>query len=517
MGQIVGVLFAILVGLMSVPSLITWQTQAKNSVNAASIAQQARQLIPASTQYIQTNAVALQASATTSTPVTVTVEQLQAAGVLSGAFKPTNLYNQTWQLQVLQPTAGNLQGMIITTGGDAISDMQAMQIARLTGYEGGFFPKNDSGIYAGGAANAYGANWGPLSAAGYTNQAGHLAMLINFNKNELNDNRLYRNSVPGQPQLNTMTTPILMSSVQTKDADCGAKGAIAADNTGALLICVESASIMKWRSPGSVYWKDPVSNFASLPTTGDDVGAVRMTIDTGRAFMWSGTIWSPLAVDQNGNLSVPGNLRVNTAIGVGNSATSTAGASCTTGSVAQSTTGGILYCDVNTMTYAEATNGEVVANTMQITGVFNEGDACPRGTADNGRIGRKADGTPLYCQSGRWATQEPGRTVQQSIDHYVGRMTWPQDTDATSPVSCSLIDCSTGGANFAIQYTVSGTTGIHTLMARNWNGSSWSSWFVACNLNAALQCNYGMTHQVTGAGILRAGGGSLMKLFAWAN
>lgn len=303
MAPILGALFAILIGLLSVPSLISWQNQAKNNVNAASIAQQARQVVLASSQYIQANAATLQATATASTPVTVSVAQLQAAGLLPEAFKATNLYNQTWQLQVLQPTAGNLQGLAITTGGEAISDVQAMQVAKLIGYEGGFFPKNDTGLYPGGANNAHGASWGPLSAAGYTRQAGHIALLINFNNGQLTDHRLYRNAVPGQPQLNTMTTPLIMASTQTQDAACGTKGAIAADSTGGLLVCQSS----QWKSPGSAYWKDPVANYASLPAT-DPVGAVRMTVDTGRAYMWTGGGWAALAVDQDGNLTVPGTL-----------------------------------------------------------------------------------------------------------------------------------------------------------------------------------------------------------------
>lgn len=312
MAPILGALFAILVGILSVPSLINWQNQAKNNVNAGSVAQQSRQIIQASTQYIQTNATALQATATASTPVTVSIAQLQAAGLLPAAFKATNLYNQTWQLQVLQPTAGNLQGLAVTTGGAPLSDTQAMLVAKLVGYEGGFFPKNDTGMYPGGAGNAYGANWGPLSATGYTNQAGHMALLINFSSGQLTDNRLYRNAVPGQPQLNTMTTPLIMASVQTENATCPTLSAFASDNTGALLTCSTSPTGNIWKKAGSSSWLAPVANYASLPAAGDPVGAVRMTIDTGRAFMWTGTSWWPLAADQNGNLAVPGNISANT-------------------------------------------------------------------------------------------------------------------------------------------------------------------------------------------------------------
>ena len=335
MAPILGVIFAILIGLASLPSLIAWQTQAKNNVNATTVAQQARQFIQASTQYIQTNNTTLQATATSSTPVIVTVGQLQAAGNLPSAFRTTNLFNQTWQLEVLQPTAGNIQSLITTTGGAVISDNQAIQIARLIGFEGGFFPKNDTGQYPGGASNAYGASWGPLPSAGYTSQAGHLALLINFNNGQLTDNRLYRNAVPGQPQLNTMTTPIIMASVQSENAACSTQGSFARDSTGATLNCVTTSTGLLWKKAGSSYWRDPVATYSALPS-GDPSGSVRITIDTGRAFMWSGSSWTPLAADQNGNLSIPGNLDANTLLPRLKAAENTSCASYPEGTIAQS-------------------------------------------------------------------------------------------------------------------------------------------------------------------------------------
>lgn len=39
------------------------------------------------------------------------------------------------------------------------------------------------------------------------------------------------------------------------------------------------------------YIGDPVPDFASLPPTGNSVGEVRLTLDTGRLYWWTGTIW----------------------------------------------------------------------------------------------------------------------------------------------------------------------------------------------------------------------------------
>lgn len=51
------------------------------------------------------------------------------------------------------------------------------------------------------------------------------------------------------------------------------------------------------------YWKDPVASWASLPTTGNSVGDTRMVTGLGFAFTWNGTTWTPLAADQNGNMT----------------------------------------------------------------------------------------------------------------------------------------------------------------------------------------------------------------------
>ena len=51
------------------------------------------------------------------------------------------------------------------------------------------------------------------------------------------------------------------------------------------------------------YWKDPVASWALLPTTGNSVGDARTVTGLGLAFTWNGTTWTPLAADQNDNMT----------------------------------------------------------------------------------------------------------------------------------------------------------------------------------------------------------------------
>lgn len=363
MSEILGVLFAIFVGIMVIPKFADYQTASNNNTRLAVTAQQQKQLNAAATTYAQQNSVAIQAVATATTPAVITVAMLQAAGnLLPASFSATNPFGQTWQVEVLQPTAGNLQALAMSTGGTALSDVQATKVATIVGATGGFIPQNDSGLYPGAAANAYGAFAGwTIPTTNYTSvTGGHPAALLTFNNGQLTDNRLYRNLIPGQSQLNTMNTPLIMGAgtVQTSGGACAATdlGTLARDSGGKVLMCDGS----NWKQQGSAFWGDPVQRvtdpdgaggITGLSTTTCNAslaGQVRMvlqnaagtTLTPPRDYACDGSAWKPVGIDDQGLLMIPG--------------------------------------------------------------VVTEGAACPNGEADNGRVGRDATGLLLSCQSGIW-------------------------------------------------------------------------------------------------------------------
>lgn len=214
MSEVIGLLFAILIATVMIPKLSSYSQDANDNTRMAATAEQHKVFIDASTQYIKQYSANLQAQATATTPAVVTVPMLQSVKLLNGAFNSVNPYGQTWQTQVLQPSAGNLQALVVSTGGTTMNDKTASKIAGLVGQAGGLVPKNDSGIYPGGAANAYGSFSGwVLPTANYTSvSGGHLAALISFNNGQLSSNYLYRNAVAGQPQLNRMGTDLDLNS-----------------------------------------------------------------------------------------------------------------------------------------------------------------------------------------------------------------------------------------------------------------------------------------------------------------
>jgi hypothetical protein len=76
---------------------------------------------------------------------------------------------------------------------------------------------------------------------------------------------------------------------------------------------------------------------------------------------------------------------------------------------------------------------------IQITNVVVEDTACP----ENGRIARDANGTPLFCQSGRWSyatvsggryvcadTEECGFTIKEKIEGDIAKLYFYKRNDS---------------------------------------------------------------------------------------
>ncbi len=234
---------SLLAGVLTVAFVIlfmNYQKQGNLNMQVAATAQQATQFNTAVQSYITQYSSNISAVATASTPATITVAMLQApaVGLLPSSFSATNPFGQTWQAQVLQPTAGNLNALALGTGGTQLTDQVASRVAALIGAPGGFIPLNDSGTWPTGASTAQGAYAGwSLPTAGFTGIAGgNIASLLTFSNGQFVSNYLYRNNV-GNTSLNTMNTPIIMASTQTIGGACATNGAIAQNGTGLALTC----------------------------------------------------------------------------------------------------------------------------------------------------------------------------------------------------------------------------------------------------------------------------------------
>lgn len=326
------------------------------------IAAHTRSVGEATNAYIKDNYGVIAGVATATQPVLVRVADLVSTGYLSPGFSTYNAKGQAVCSLVLEPTAGKLAALVVADGGNAIDDLSLGQLAATIGGSG-------AGIYSDAPSVVRGAIGGFSFAVGAFANPNHLgqrcdgtggsvllgagrpAMALWFADGAGNESTLYRNAVPGNPELNTMNTPILLGvgSVQVAEAACTPDGALARDASGAVLSCVSSV----WKKAGSSFWQDPVPNFASLPACDamalNHTRVVR-TPTTGvgpRGYTCDGAgTWRALAIDDSGNITVPGRANVNqlegnlqvTSVGV-------AGAACSSvGRIAMSAAGDLLTC-----------------------------------------------------------------------------------------------------------------------------------------------------------------------------
>lgn len=299
MRDLYGVALAAMFTLLLMVLPMRMQSVAQQGQRQTVTAQEAQQIEQAAEGYVKAYSTQLLGATSATQSAAVTVTMLVNTGYLNQGTAAVNPYNQTWQVEVMQPTPGQLQAFVTTTGGAPLDDNVASNIVQKIGAAGGWYPQDKAGIYP--TKTIVGAAWSvPLGNWPLT--AGALAAYVNLSE-DTNSDYLYRNAVPGDPDDNTMHTPLIMADVETAGAACSTTGAISQDGTGALVSCQAGL----WTEV-SGSWKQPVATYTALPASGNSSGDVRLTEDTDRAFAWTGSTWQALAVDQNGNLSVPNTI-----------------------------------------------------------------------------------------------------------------------------------------------------------------------------------------------------------------
>ncbi|MFC5474046.1 shufflon system plasmid conjugative transfer pilus tip adhesin PilV [Paraherbaspirillum soli] len=350
---------ALAIGAMMILGLSVMIDRSLDDTKGQQTALYQAQVATAAGKYISENYAALVSKASQTAAVTINVDALKNTGHLSRNFSLTNAYNQTPCVLVLKTPEGRLDALVVTEGGDAIAEKDIAYIASNAGQGGGYFDyakpmqaKGAFGSWAVSAGSTPALNSFLSQACKKTADQGHLATALFYDSDgKLATDFVYRNKVDGHPELNEMTTPLKLPKVASENGSddmCGAtvlnsNGRVAVNANGAVLSC--QAGI--WTRSGAGSWKEPVPDYESLPPGGPGstnvVGDVRMVTKQNVAFTWTAdSIWSPLAVDQNGNLNVPKRLTVNDML---IQAQITAGTSCDkNGLIAVDSTGMAISC-----------------------------------------------------------------------------------------------------------------------------------------------------------------------------
>jgi prepilin-type N-terminal cleavage/methylation domain-containing protein len=301
---------------------------------------QQAQLVAAAARYVTANYADLVAGTGGGAVTAVSVAQLKTAGFLPAGFAATNPYQQSACVLVRQPSAGRLDALVAGYGGTAIPDRAIAAVAMMAGQGGGYVSAALPGTARGSSWELVTTAYQGVACAGTTvlngaaaHDGGHLVSSLFYDgPGQLSTDFLYRDTVPGRPQLNQMNTALAFAgaALVTPGTACGSAAAIGIDSASRTVVTCGADGL--WQAAST--WKAPVTNFEDLPTAGNTTGDVRMVTTLNRGFAYSGSAWVALAVDESGNLHVPGTVYGDTAIVSGGTVTAEKTITSTHGGIA---------------------------------------------------------------------------------------------------------------------------------------------------------------------------------------
>ncbi len=282
------------------PSVVGMQHQAFTDQVAKVEAGQLATITDAALQYEYGYMASLSAPGSTHT---VSVQTLIQQGYLPAGTSAVDAMGDPISVEYQADSSGNVTGYVVAQGNYRYPDPDAGEILLDLGDRGGYVPKVPISGQVAGTIYGTGNTWQSPAPAGIG--PGSIDVRVESNAAQQADDSRFLWRVPAPTAAgNTMSTPLILGAVETPGAACSNTGAIAQDGTGALVSCQGGT----WQSVGGGHWRAPVATFGALPASGNQDGDVRLTLDTDRAFAWNGSSWNALAVDQNGDLTVPRHL-----------------------------------------------------------------------------------------------------------------------------------------------------------------------------------------------------------------
>ncbi|WP_301233363.1 shufflon system plasmid conjugative transfer pilus tip adhesin PilV [Pandoraea cepalis] len=319
-----------------------------------------------------------------------------AASLPASFSANSNIYNQTYSLRVYKSGANQLDAVVVTTGGQAISEGSMKRIANRLGGPGGYIP-TAAPSQAQGTSGAWAINWANF---GGTPGAGHVAMALFVQNASASNGYLYRVAVAGHPELNTMSTDLNMGTKNVVNAGKinGAELNVTgnANVSGNTVTTGETYTGGWFRTRGNTGWYNEAYN--------------------GGWYM-SDTTWVRSYADKNvytGGEMQATTLRANSRVITGDLAINAIGAvggGCAVGTFARDASGKMLSC-----VYGAWSAGGISSVTTVSSGWAQNGASvqCPAGTTvvggscgmERGGDGRVVGAQICYPNGNGWACSE---------------------------------------------------------------------------------------------------------------
>jgi len=231
LGGIAELLVALTVALLLTVSFLPIQKNLQDTSSAATAAWQVATLRDAAAQYIKSNWTTEIAALQGSSPAVLPVAALQPLFLPNnfGGATAMNPWRQNYAILLQYVPAGpptnqpGIMGFVVSYGGTAIPPETIASAAALIGTYGGYSPYNTDPSYnvctvhpcVKGIGNFYWQDMSGFAASpttsGFVPASGHLAAGLFFSGGDQAAPYLYRVPEPGNPDLNTMQTDILMT------------------------------------------------------------------------------------------------------------------------------------------------------------------------------------------------------------------------------------------------------------------------------------------------------------------
>jgi len=168
--------------------------------------------------------------------VSVTVEALQAGGFLPASVRPSNNYGQTYAIRFARTPQGNIEGVVVTRGGETIKPRSKRRIASRLGLAGGHLDEQSMTALVG----TNGGWTRPLADFGMGAGEAELAYALfvedAVKAGGVGDQYMSRTNVAGMPELNRMEadldmggndlTNVRTANIEKLDADEATVGAL---------------------------------------------------------------------------------------------------------------------------------------------------------------------------------------------------------------------------------------------------------------------------------------------------
>ncbi|MEQ9928009.1 shufflon system plasmid conjugative transfer pilus tip adhesin PilV [Pectobacterium parvum] len=203
----IGIVVVIIVSLL-IPLALGAAEEYRMNVAAG----QANTVQKAVNRYISDQQATISASSSATVGYTLTVPMLINAGYLPTGYSPTNAYAANYRTLIFQPVSNKFHTMTFLSGGSALSLSEARKLANHIGAAGGYI---ENGV-AKGALGSWQEN---LSAfGGYNPGDGSIVIAGFYSNGAVVNDYLYRHSVAGRPELNTMGTALNMGTNDISNA-----------------------------------------------------------------------------------------------------------------------------------------------------------------------------------------------------------------------------------------------------------------------------------------------------------